>query len=99
MIFVIATVQVHADKRDRYLAGARACVAATRAENGCISYDLTASISDPNAFVFVERWTSREALGAHFEADHLKAWRKIAAECIARPTVVEIIFPANIETL
>ncbi len=99
MIFVIATVHVQADKRERYIEGAKACIAATRAEGGCISYDLMASTSDPNAFVFVERWTGREALGAHFEADHLKTWRKIAAECIARPTVVEIIFPDKIETL
>jgi len=99
MIFVIATVHVQADRRERYIEGARACVAATRAETGCISYDLTASTSDPNAFVFVERWTSREALGAHFETEHLKSWRKIAAECIAKPTRVEIIFPEKIETL
>jgi quinol monooxygenase YgiN len=99
MIFVIATVHVQGNKRDRYIEGAKACIAASRAESGCISYDLTASTSDPNVFVFVERWTSRAALGAHFEADHLKTWRKIAAECIAKPTVVEIIFPDKIETL
>jgi quinol monooxygenase YgiN len=49
--------------------------------------------------VFVENWTSREALGAHARSAHLKEWRKLANECIAGPTKIEIIAPANVETL
>ena len=97
MIFVIATMQGRPEKREALLAGARIVIAATRKEEGCLSYDLHQSVSDPDCLVFVERWTTREALGAHFETPHLQVWRGVAGECIARPTKVEIISPANVE--
>ena len=79
--------------------GAAACIAATRKEEGCLLYDLHESITDPTRFVFVEQWTTRDALGAHARTAHLKEWRKIVAECAAAPTKIEIITPANVETL
>ena len=99
MIYVIATASVKREKRDDFKRGAAACIAATRKEEGCLLYDLHESITDPTRFVFVEQWTSREALGAHARTSHLKEWRKIAGECAAAPTKIEVITPANVETL
>jgi quinol monooxygenase YgiN len=99
MLYVIATASVKPDKREAFKQGAAACIAATRQEEGCLLYDLHESISDPTRFVFVEQWTTREALGAHARTAHLKEWRKIVGECAAAPTKVEIITPGNVETL
>ena len=68
MIYVLATLIVKPEKRADFLENARDVIAATRREAGCIGYDLTSSITEPNEFVFVERWETREALAAHFEA-------------------------------
>ncbi|MBV9637548.1 MAG: antibiotic biosynthesis monooxygenase [Methylobacteriaceae bacterium] len=97
MIYVIATLRIRADKREAFLAGARAVVAATAKEEGCLFYDLHQSISDPDRYVFVERWTSHDALAAHFKAPHLQVWREIARQCMSQPTEVEIITPADVE--
>jgi quinol monooxygenase YgiN len=99
MLYVIATASVKPEKREAFKEGAGACIVETRKEEGCLLYDLHESITDPTRFVFVERWTSREALGAHARSPHLKEWRKIVGECAAAPTKIEIITPANVETL
>ena len=70
MIYVVATTQVKPELRDAFIKGAKECVAATRKEKGCISYDGHTSILDPNLFVMVERWETREDLSARPGAAH-----------------------------
>ncbi len=97
MIYVIATLRVKPEKLSRLLDAARTVIAATRKEDGCIFYDLHQSVTDPDQVVFVERWTSREALAKHFEQPHMAVWRAAGAECILERKV-EIIAPEHVET-
>ena len=99
MIYVVATTQVKPESRDAFIAGAKECIAATRQEKGCISYESHTSIHDPNLFVVVERWESRDDLNAHGRAPHMKTWRAYSAPLKASPTVVEIISDGKVETL
>ena len=48
----------------------------TRAEDGCINYDLHTDNADPTHFVFHENWASKAALKNHLSAPHLKAYMK-----------------------
>src|SRR5918994_1821680 len=96
MIYVVATTEVKPEHRDAYIKGAKECIAETRKEAGCIHYDLHASISNPNLFVFVERWEARENLDAHGRAPHMKVWRELSAPFKVSPTVIEIINPADV---
>ena len=98
MIYVIATLTCKTNKHTPFLAGARHVIAATRKEDGCVFYDLTQSITEPDVFTFVERWTTREALEAHFKTPHLDAWRKISGACTSA-RVVEIVHAGQIEKL
>ena len=97
MIYVIATTRVKPEGRDAYIAGAKDCVAATRQEQGCLSYENHASIHDPNLFVVVERWASREDLNAHGRAPHMKTWRALSAPLKETPTEIEIISGSTVE--
>jgi quinol monooxygenase YgiN len=97
VIYVIATLRARPEKLPQLLDAARTVIAATRKEDGCLFYDLHQSVTDPASLVFVERWTSREALQGHFEAAHMVPWRAAAAECVAERKV-EIITPENVET-
>ena len=67
MIYVVATTQVKPDCREAFIQGAKACIAETRKEKGCIAYENHTSINDPNLFVVVERWESRPWQGAAYE--------------------------------
>ena len=98
MIYVIATITIHPEKRADFLENARTVIAGTHKEPGCESYDLHSSITEPNQFVFVERWASREALAAHYETKHLIEWRRVSAEFIDTRTV-EIVHPDKVEVL
>ena len=47
-----------------------AMVAPTRAEPGCVNYDLHRLIDDPSRFVLYEGWHSKEALDEHMTLPH-----------------------------
>jgi quinol monooxygenase YgiN len=98
VIYVIAEIRINPGTIDKALSAARACIAETVKENGCISYDLHQSVSDPLRLVFVERWTSRDALSRHLETPHLKAWRAVGAEIVAERKV-EVITPEAVTGL
>lgn len=97
MIYVVATLIVKSEKRADFLENARDVIAATRREPGCLTYDLTSSITEPNEFIFVERWESREALAGHFETPHFLRWRKLCGEYLDGRKL-EIIKPESVET-
>ena len=49
-------------------------VEASRAEAGCINYDVHQSNDDPAVWVMYENWRSREDLDLHFETPYLQAF-------------------------
>ena len=77
MIYVVATTQVKPECREDFIKGAKDCIAATQQEKGCIAYESHTSINDPNMFVVVERWETRDDLNAHGRAPHMKTWRAL----------------------
>ncbi len=80
MLYLIATLKIKPGSLPAIMEAVRPCIRDTRLETGCISYDLHQSVTDENTLVFVERWTDRESLEAHFETPHLKAWRDAGEE-------------------
>jgi len=48
------------------------CIEPTRAEEGCLQYDLHVATDRPGHFLFYENWTSREALDRHLATPHLQ---------------------------
>lgn len=96
MIYVVATLTIKPGSLEALRAPAAACVAETRKEKGCISYELFASLDDPEKLVFVERWESREDLTAHSEQPHLVEWRDASAPHLVERRI-EIVHPERIE--
>ncbi len=61
----------------------------TRAEPGCIRYDLHVSRTDPRVFCFLEAWTTDEALDQHLDSEHLRSARERFDELLEEPPVIE----------
>jgi quinol monooxygenase YgiN len=99
MIYVIATTQVKPENRESFIAGHKRCIAETRKEKGCIAYEGHTSVNDPNTYVVVERWETREDLNAHGRAPHMKEWRSYSTPLRVAPPVIEIISDGNVERL
>jgi quinol monooxygenase YgiN len=55
----------------------------TRAEKGCLNYDLHVSPDDPGLLVFHENWESKYDLDAHLSSAHIDAFRKVAPDLLA----------------
>ncbi|MFB9270179.1 putative quinol monooxygenase [Bradyrhizobium erythrophlei] len=97
MIYVIATTPMKPEAREDFIRGHKACTVETRKEKGCLSYDGHVSVNDPNLYVVVERWESRDDLNAHARAPHMKVWRDHSAQMKTGPTVIEIISDGKVE--
>ncbi|MFC0226375.1 putative quinol monooxygenase [Serratia aquatilis] len=62
---VVALIKANPEHRAAVDKAVRAMVAPSRSEPGCIQYDLHEEQGHPGAFVFIERWTSEQALKEH----------------------------------
>ncbi len=74
MIIVTGTLTVDPDKRDEVIDAARTAMAATRAEDGCLSYALAADPLMDDTIVIVEEWASDQALATHGRSTHMAAF-------------------------
>src|SRR5687767_11430265 len=69
---VVARIRAKAGKEVQVREALMALIAPTRAEKGCINYDLHQSTADPQLFLFHENWTTRAALDEHLQQPHLQ---------------------------
>ena len=97
MIYVVATTQMKPEGREAFIKGHKACIVETHKEKGCLSYEGHVSVNDPNVYVVVERWETREDLNAHARTPHIRTWREYSTPLRASPTVIEIISEAKVE--
>ena len=74
MIIVHGTFPIKAEVRDDALDLMRQMAAASREENGCITYEFYVGLSDPNTLLLFQEWVSVDALQGHFETEHMEAF-------------------------
>jgi quinol monooxygenase YgiN len=63
----------------------------TRAEDGCISYDLHEDIENPAVLVFVECWKSKEDLEKHLQMPYLQSLLGMVDDLCAEPPEVILV--------
>src|SRR6266851_1585318 len=97
VIYVVATLTVKPETRAEFIAAATACINETRKEPGNIAYDLHESVTDPAKMVFVEQWENAEALVPHRSAAHMKAFGRVAVNCMTAPPKIEVITPEKVD--
>lgn len=90
MLIVLASVKCKPGQRERVIEIAVQCIKATRAEEGCISYELMASTEDADALMFVERWTGMPALEAHQKTAHIERFKQERAPYVEGPSEVAV---------
>ena len=80
MIIVIGEFRMPVEHRIEAVASMERVIAASRAEPGCREYAYAEDVMEPGLFRVTECWDSREALAAHFQAEHMKTWQRERAE-------------------
>ena len=72
MIFITAKSRVLPEQADRWPEITAEFTQATRNEAGCLWFDWSRSVDDPNEYVLVEAFRDDEAGSAHVRSDHFK---------------------------
>ena len=73
IIKIVATLRARPGHGRTVEQALRACVDGSRAEPGCIFYDLHVDRTDPERFVFIEGWAGLEAIEHHKTTPHYQA--------------------------
>lgn len=71
-IVVLAKARAKKGSEERLEKTVRAAMPPTHAETGCLKYSFNRSIEDPEIFVMVERWASKDALDRHLASPHIR---------------------------
>ena len=86
---VVALVSVKPDQDNAFIAAAKICVAASRAEPGVLHYELWQEKDGERRFVFNELYVDDAAVQQHMASDHFKAFGLAARDlATARPTII-----------
>ncbi len=87
---IVANIKAKSGKIDRVKAELEKLIPITRAEVGCINYDLHQDNENPAHFLFYENWESRELWQAHMGNQHLKDYMAATEGAVEEFTVNEM---------
>ena len=87
---IVANIVANEDKIELVKAELLKLIDITRAEAGCINYDLHQDNENPAHFMFYENWLSRELWQAHMGNTHLAEYMAATDGCVASFTLNEM---------
>ncbi|MGE3907995.1 MAG: putative quinol monooxygenase [Chloroflexota bacterium] len=92
MIFITAKFLVKPEFADRWPEISRSFTEATRAEPGCLWFDWSRSLDNPNEYVLVEAFRDGDAGGAHVNSTHFKtAQQELPPHLAATPKIINFV--------
>jgi quinol monooxygenase YgiN len=77
MRYVIGRFYLRPGKRPEFLEAAKAYVDASRADAGCVYFDIAPMPDNPDGCVMVERWETQDAHKAHQASAYAAAFNPI----------------------
>ena len=87
---IVANIKANENKIDLVKAELLKLIDITRAEDGCINYDLHQDNENPSHFLFYENWESRAFWQAHMDNQHLKDFLSATEGALAELTINEM---------
>jgi quinol monooxygenase YgiN len=88
-VTIIARIRAREGKEEIVRQELLTLVGPTRAEEGCIKYDLHQAVDDNALFVFYESWASQEAIARHLQSPHIAAILTRVDELLAGPPEIK----------
>ena len=89
-IVLVARLKVRADAVEEAKKAALDIVAASRAEEGNINYDIHQALDDETVFVWHETWKNKAAVDEHFGTDFFKDFFAKVSELAAEPAQITL---------
>jgi quinol monooxygenase YgiN len=98
MIVLTAKFVAKAEYKSKIIQLATTVAEPSRAEAGCVSYNLYEQPSSNN-FLFLEEWADQKALDEHFQTPHFQAFMKQFPEMIQGPSKIRVYEVGGIRDL
>jgi quinol monooxygenase YgiN len=96
MIFITAKFRVLPEDADRWPQIAAEFTEATRSEPGCLWFEWSRSVDDPQEYVLVEAFRDSDAGTAHVQSEHFRTAQKTLPPHLAEtPRVVNVEIPQD----
>lgn len=96
MIFITAKFLVKPEHADNWPAITAEFTRATRGEPGCLWFDWSRSVDNPDEYVLVEAFRDGDAGGAHVNSDHFKKARQtLPPHLVATPKIINFVIDAD----
>jgi quinol monooxygenase YgiN len=96
MIFITAKFKVKPESADNWPQITAEFTQACQAEPGCLWFDWSRSVADPNEYVLVEAFRDGNAGGAHVQSAHFKkAQQDLPPHLAETPRIVNFEIPQN----
>ena len=89
-VTVLATIKAKKGLEETVKNEILALIGPTRAEPGCLNYDLHQSSDDKAVFMLYENWVSKEDLDKHLAMPYLQAFLGKAPELVAEPVQITL---------
>ncbi|RKZ13842.1 antibiotic biosynthesis monooxygenase [bacterium] len=87
---IVAVFQANPGREEDLSRELQELVAPTRAEAGCLNYDLHRDLEVPGRFLFYENWETRSNWEAHMESDHLRRHRETSDALVAKVEIFQM---------
>ena len=97
MIIVTGSILAKADSLDKLLTISLEHVWRSRTEPGCLAHAVHRDAENPLRLVFLEEWTDKATLAAHFAVPASREFVKTARELADAPPVINIYEATAVE--
>lgn len=87
---IVANIKAKADKVDLVKTELEKLIETTRAEQGCLQYDLHQDNENPAHFLFYENWESRDLWQTHMNNQHLQDYMDATEGAVEEFTLNEM---------
>lgn len=91
---IVAHIYAKADQIDLVKVELKKLIPITRAEEGCLQYDLHQDNENLAHFLFFENWESRELWQKHMSTQHIQAYKVATEGAIENFTLHEMTYIA-----
>lgn len=96
MIFITAKFRVLAEHADSWPQIADEFTRGTRSEPGCLWFEWSRSVDDPNEYVLVEAFRDDASGAAHVKSDHFRqAQQTLPPHLAETPRIVNFAVPQD----
>jgi quinol monooxygenase YgiN len=92
---IIAVLTAKAGQRDALKRALKTLIVPSRAEPGCLNYNVFQLHNNPDMFYVYETWKGQQALDAHVALEHFQAFAEQMDTLLAEP--LELVYLNSVE--